>query len=313
MATLVQTLEQFKKHVTINYDFKFDVMLPYITKMERKYIKPAIGDGMYEDYTETEPTDPNPVAVMDLLRDASSNLAMLEYSKVGIIQISDSGFHISANSNSTPAEWWQIRDLRRLLLDTGLAALDEALRIMESNEGDFTDWTDSDEYQNYKSLFCKKTSDFQQYFNINSSALTFRTVRPHLMKVEDKYFEGMLGKDTMDQIKAATEEPALKALAICKAAQVSLTISEISFEGMFLFKPGGLYNFVDEIPGEKHDRLTPQELDHLSKVKREEGIQYLKKLKQHLSDNSDTFVDYATYEAVTKEDIAYNTGSMLSL
>lgn len=314
MSTLVNTKDIFKEHVTINFDFEFNIILPYIKKMERKHIKKAIGQGMYEDYTETPPESGNPLEVLKLLQESSSNLAMLEYTKVGIIQISNSGIFISTTPNATPAEWWQIRDLRRMLLDTGLSALDEALLIMEQNESDFEDWMDSQEYVQYRSLFCKNTQDFQQYYNINESALTFKSIKPHLLTVEDKYFEAVLGKETMDLIKSVSEEESiLNALAICKAAQVSLTLSEIAFEGSFLFKPSGLCTVVEDIPGEKQEKLTVQELEMISQKKRQEGIEYLKKLKKHLEANPDIFTDFASFEATSRPDIAINKNSLLSL
>jgi len=226
MPTLVTTLETFKKHVTINFDFDFDLVLPYIKKAERKHIKPVTGQGMYEDYTETPPDAGKPLEVWELLQEASSNLAMLAYTFVGIIQVSDNGFHISQNQNSTPADWWQIRDLRRALLNTGNEAIDEALAIMEANPADFTDWVEEDGYTIFTEFFVRKTQDFQDYFNIENSRQTFLKLRPHLRKVEAKYFNEILGAETVAQIKAEATNEAITALELAQAAQVALTIAK---------------------------------------------------------------------------------------
>ncbi len=70
---------------------------------------------------------------------------------------------------------------------------------------------------------------------------------------------------------------------------------------------------LEEIPGEKQEKLSPEETDNISRKKHEEGIQYLKKLKTFLQENIDEFSEYASFEAGTRDSIAHNTGSILSL
>lgn len=311
--TLVKTLETFKKHVTINFNFDFELILPYIIKAERKHLKPAMGTGMYEDFTETEPTDPKPLQVMGLLQEASSNLALLAYTAVGIVSISDSGFSISSSEQTTPAEWWQIRDLRRALLNSGTEAIDEALAIMEANPAEFTDWTEGEGYTVFREFFVRKTQDFQRWFNINNSRLTFQQLRPHLLQVEEKYFNALLGQATVAQIKLATTDEAEKALSLAQASQVSLTIAEISDEGLFLFTPQGLFTATNEVPGEKKTGLTVPEIENLSRKKQAIGQGYLNNLVTHLQQYPTIFVAYAAKEAELIVNPAYTNGSILSL
>ena len=268
---------------------------------------------MYEDYTETPPDAGKPLEVLELLQEASSNLAMLTYTFVGIIQVSDNGFHISQNQNSTVAEWWQIRDLRRALLNTGNEAIDEALAIMEANPADFTDWVEEDGYTIFTEFYVRKTQDFQQYFNIDNSRQTFLKLRPHLRKVETKYFNEILGADTVTQIKAEATNEAITALELAQAAQVALTIASITNEGLFEFTASGLIVATSEVPGEKKNILQDEALANLSQIKQEEGIAYLRKLTAHLSAYPLIFTAYAAQEAKTTPSPAYNTKSTLSL
>ncbi|MBT0607644.1 DUF6712 family protein [Aequorivita echinoideorum] len=313
MSTLLNDLATFKKHVTINFDFDFDLVLPYIKKAERKHIKPVTGRGMYEDYTETPPDAGKPLEVLELLQEASSNLAMLAYTFVGIIQVSDNGFHISQNQNSTPADWWQIKDLRRSLLNTGNEAIDEALAIMEANPNDFADWVEEDGYTVFREFYVRKTQDFQKYFNIENSRQTFLKLKPHLRKVEQQFFNEVLGEATTIQIKAEANEEAKKALYLAQAAQVALTIASITNEGIFEFTPQGLFVATSEVPGEKKNSLPDAAIDHLSRVKNEEGNAYLRKLIAHLTAFPQTFIAYHLREAKPTPSPAYNTKSTLSL
>ena len=327
MATLVNNLETFQKHVTVNANFTWELILPYIIKAERKHIKPAIGTGMYEDYTEQfdnpsedsdsnpapDPIDPKILAVLELLQEASSNLALLAYTFVGIISVSDNGFSISYSAQNTPAEWWQIRDLRRSVLDTGNEAIDEALAIMEANPDLFEDWVEGEGYTVFTQFYTRKTQDFQRYFNIQNSRLTFLQLRPYLFQTEKKYFDALLGPETTIQIKLATTPEEKEALQIAQSAQVALTIAEITNEGLFLFTPQGLFRASMEVPGEKRTSLSQPETENLSRKKQVAGQEYLKELVAHLSKYPLIFPDFAVKEANVLPCITHNTKSILSL
>ena len=313
MATIIKTIEQFKKHVTVNFNFDYFQIKPYIKKTERKYIKSILGDDQYDVFsTDTPVPDSKLEEVYELLEEASANLALFSYTMVGIVSISDNGFHISQNQNATPADWWQIRDLRRTLIEAGNEAIDEALKIMESNPAEFQEWVNSENYTVFKELFVFQTSQFQRIFNIENSRRTFLKLQPHLRKVENKYFGAWLGKTTKELIKAAATAEAKEALRIAQDASVSLCVASVANEGAFLFDANGLSIFLTEIPGEKKTPLQIQEMENLARIKMEEGMNYLRDLKTHLEKYPLIFVDFNTKEEIKIESMVHNTKSIVS-
>lgn len=312
MSTLVKSLDVFKKHVTINYDFDFNTISPYIKKNERKYIKSIIGKDQLTSLIEAADPEDETLEVKELLQEAVSNLAMLEFTNIGMIQISDNGFLISTNQNAKAAEWWQIRDLRRSLLDSGLNAIDEALQIMEANPSDFSDWTESDQGKKYNSFFVRNASVFQEYYNINSSRLTFFSLLPYLKIAEDKYFVGALGEETIQKIKAAATDQAKKALEIAAAAQVHLALSEITNDGVLKFTASGLYNTTYQVPGEKIDKLPEIEVYNFHRNKQNAGVEYLKKLVQYITQEEATFTEFANKTQTITTSKVHNTGGIVS-
>lgn len=312
MKTLVQTIETFKQFVTVQFNFEFEAVSPYIKKQERKHIQSVIGRELYKEWAETPPEEGIQKEVFELLQEASSHLALLSYTKVGIISISQSGFLISTAQDAKPAEWWQIKDLRVELLKSGTEAIDEALELMESEPESFQKWSASDKYTIFKELFVSQTKDFQQYFNINKSRLTFLALRPHLLKVETKYFKGMSGAETLLQIKAAESPEAKEALELCRAAQVPLCIAEVASEGIFELNAGGLFTSYDEIPGQKKTKADLLELERLKSAKTVEGNEQLKELLDYLREYPAVFVDFAEKEKAQTQSTAVNTNSILS-
>lgn len=294
----------------VSSSFKFDTVDPFIIKQERKHIRPLLGRELYNSIQSA--TEGVKLEVLELLQEASSHLALLSYTKVGVIIISPSGLLINSNANSTPATWSQIRDLQRELLRSGMEAIDEALELMEDNEEEFPEWILSDGYTNHKELFTRNTRTFQRYFNIENSRLTFLRLKPHLLKVENKYFKGLLGMETASQIKSGSSPEELEALQLCQSAQVPLAVAEIANEGAFLLTSKGIFFEIDEIPGEKRIKVGEAELRKLYDAKLEEGNEQLKTLLSHLRNYPDTFKSFAEKEQNKLPNTVFNTKSIVS-
>lgn len=312
MSTLVKTTENLKTYVAVNMNFSIDNILPYIRRKERKHIKSVIGDALYASWIATAPATGKAKEVFELLQEASANLATFDYTFIGGVQMTGAGITVSTNANSAAADWWRIRDLRRDLLKAGNEAIDEALAIMEANEADFPEWTSTPGYTNFKKFFIRKTETFQEHFNINNSRLTFLRLRPHLLKVEDKFFTGLLGQETVDVIKAAADAPAKEALKICQAAQAALCISELAYEGAFTVTPQGIFTELEEIPGEKKTPVDNNAIFNLHLAKQTQGNELLKNLITVLEENPDTFPAFAERPKNSPTPTTYNTGSTVS-
>jgi len=313
MTTLIKTIEDFQKYCTISYNFSLPTIQPYLVKADRKYLKRYLSKELYKNYAVTKPTDETALEVYDLLQEASANIALLYYTKVGIIHITDGGFSIAQNEKTKPAEWWQVRDLRRQLLETGMEAIDDALRIMQNTSGEtFKLWKDSDAYTEFSEFFTQTTDDFQKRYNINESRMTFINLKPHIKRTEAKYFKSVLGKETIAKIKLADNDFRKKAKELAKDAQVDFTISEIANEGAFIFKPNGLFLLNDEIPGKDKSELSENQLYTLSRVKKESANEHLKDLVKYLNENETEFPEFATIKKVSYQSTVHNTGSIVS-
>jgi len=309
---IVKDITSLKSNVILSFDFKYETFLPFLKKQERKHIKSLLGPALYNAWALAAPEESIAKEAYELFQEASSNLAALEYTKVGIVVPGKSGFLIATGADNKPAEWWQIRDLRRSLLTTGMEALDEALQLMEENQDKFPTWITSSGFTQFHELFTRQTKEFQTHFNINNSRLTFQRLRPGLLKVENKFFESLLGDETVSQIKAGITPEAKKALKICQAAQVSLCISEMALEGAYNLTAAGFSVSIEDIPGEKLTQLNEKDLYNLHRVKENDGVEYLRRLTDYLREKPETFVDFANKETTALPSIAHNTTSTVS-
>lgn len=310
MATLITTIDDFKKYVTVNDNFDFALILPYLKRIDRKHIKPLIGSALYDSIGAAEGEETQ--EVLELIQEASANLAMFSFSMVGKVQITSSGFLLSTAPNAQVAGWAEMRDMRRNFIQTGSEALDEALKIMEENEASFQEWVGTEGYTTFKELFTRRTETFNRYFIINNSRLTFLRLKPNLLKVEKKYFNGLLGSETVTLIKAGATAEAKEALKLAQAAQVPLCVAEVAREGIFTLNEKGIVFEIEEIPGERKIKTDQQELDRIYDSKIEEGTEALKELVTYLRENPVTFSAFAAKEANELSSPVHDTKSIVS-
>ena len=312
MANLIPDIDKLKKHVSIGFDFDYNVILPYINKAERQHIKALIGDTLYAAWT-SEPSDAVEKSAYLLFQEAASNFAVFNYIPVGNVHVSDSGISVAASEHTKPAEWWQIKDIKRNLVEAANLAIDEALKIMESNPAKFTGWDASEGYTVFKELIVPKTQDFHRHFNISNSRRTFLALRAYQLETQNRIFN-WLDATNLAQIKAGADEKDKHALDLAQAAQVNHTVATAAESGVFIFSATGMFSKSVLLPGDhntKASQLTEQELYRLIQSRRTAGDEYLKKLKLYMVDNT---ADFNNYEAPTASTdvFVHNTKSIVT-
>lgn len=306
MATLVKDIEDIKKHVSVYESLEWDILKPYVVQADRKFLVPAIGQSLYDQYG-TQPTDEVPLKVFNLLCEASSHLALFLYVPIGNVVINDHGIMVENTQYTKSAEWWQVRDVRRSFLEAGFSALDEAVRLMESNESQFVKWKESDSYTVFMELFVKRTDTFNRWFNIGNSRRSFLALRPHMLEVHHQYFVGKLGVETVARINFTTKPlttlstelaqgTPFKVMELLQASQVNYTIAKAIESGMFEVSPTGIYQKLDDFPGQRTKTLDEVQVNRLMQNKLIAGEEYYKKALALIESSPEDFPEYTAGE-----------------
>lgn len=293
MATLIKNIADLKKYVSVNRNLVWESVKPYIHQAERKYIKIIIGDLLYDDYTTTIPTG-NELKAFNLFQEASANLAWFLYLPLANVQITDTGISVTEGTNFKAAAWWQIRDLRRSFLDAGFEAIDEALKIMEANEADFSPWETTEGYTIFKELFVKRTDTFQRWFNINNSRKTFLALRPYVLETHHQYFTSLLNEATITDINSAAEVVHKQVLDLLQAAQVNYAVVKAINSGAFDLSVAGLQPKLTELPNNKTNTYDENQIHRVKQERQNAAEEYFKKAITLIEANPTDFPDYQT-------------------
>jgi hypothetical protein len=297
MAQLINTIEDLKKNIVVSASFDFKKVLPYTKRAERKYIISLIGRDQYDTiviHSYDEDSDAPLNLVKLLLEEASAHYALLLALPVINLQITNHGLKTVENKDSAPADWKEVRDLKRSLLETANEALDAAFEIMEANESDFSEWVASEYYTVFKSGIVRHTKKFNSYFDIQNSRKTFLALKPYMIEVEERFLNPMFGQCTLDFMKLVSTDPIVKrAQELTEMAVVALTISKAAVAGTFSVTASSLVVSSEELPWERNKmELDEEKLERLRKDRENSGIEYLKKVKKIFLENPTIFNCY---------------------
>ncbi|UOX35313.1 hypothetical protein LXD69_07280 [Flavobacterium sediminilitoris] len=297
MAQLINTIEDLKKHIVVSASFDFKKVLPYTKRAERKYIISLIGREQYDSiiiHPYDEDSDAPINLVKLLIAEAAAHFSLLLALPVINLQITNHGLKTTENKDASPADWKDVRDLKRSLIETANEALDSAFEIMEENTADFSEWVASDHYTIFKEGIVRHTKTFNDLFNIGNSRKTFLALKPYMTEVEERFILTMLGQCTLDFLKtSSTDSVVLRSQKLLQMAVVSFTISKAAVAGTFSVTQSSLVVSSEELPWERNKmELDEAKLERLRKDRENSGNEYLKKLKKIIVDNPTIFVCY---------------------
>lgn len=297
MAQLINDIAKLRKYLTVNAQFDFNKVLPYVKKVERKYIIPQIS---FEEYTalvahnadenSNEPRD----RVKILLEEASAYYALLTAIPFLNLQITNFGIKTTETTQSSNADWKEVRDLKRLCLESAEEAIDDALQIMEDAASDFDAWKNSDAYTVFMSSLVRNTKQFEEGFNLNHSRKAFLSVVSVMKEVEEQFLLPMLGAETLQLLKTVSaNETIIRVQELSRLAVVALTVAKVATTGKFLFTASSFQLKTEELPWDKTKiGLTPEEKETLRADRQNAGQEYLKKIKAIILENQSLFPDY---------------------
>lgn len=292
MANLINSTEDLRAFIDVSRNFDFAKIQIYINRVERKYVKSLIGRQQYAILCADISTEGNVCDVRQLFAEAVANYALVLHLPILNAKVTNSGTRTSENEQSRASDWKEVRDLMRTCLAAANEAVDEALELMEANPSDFSSWVASRHYTVFSEMFVRHTAQFNEWFFINNSRVTFLALRPIMKEMQERYLQPLL-KDCYPVLLTGTTDATKEAREYAAKAIVAFTIATVAETGAFLFTATGLFRYAEELPWEKYgNAISDDQLEKLRSGRQNAGEEYLKKLKAELKANPQIFPCY---------------------
>jgi hypothetical protein len=290
---ILANTSDLKKYVSIAQSFEFEDFEPYIQKAVNAYTHKYVGNlhtTLADEETGTNATIKN--EAREHLRSAIANFGMYIYLPLLAVQLDSSGISVNTSENRAPANWGQIKDIRRELLRAGHESMDLLLAVLDANLSVFTDYATNYSQVNNE-LLVNNAVTFSKYYTIFDSRQTYLALMPIIRKVEDQYLHTFLCPELITALKGNPVDNVKAVKVALQKAIVAFTVAKVSTNGLFVFDERGLrIDFENMSDGRRENPSYGKSVDQLKSLAEEEinnGTQYLKLVTEIIEANPTDF------------------------
>lgn len=185
-AELFTSFADFKTYVggRANTSIKIESLEATIYETARRHITPWLSQALYDELVTGTGLTAAETALIPYVKRPLAILTMYEYSKVGAIEVGESGMHRIESESRKSAYRYQEREYKEDALEKGYNALEILLKYLDTNKADFSTWAASDEGLAHRTPLLNYAADFRLLTLPECDRYTFECIRPIISEVE---------------------------------------------------------------------------------------------------------------------------------
>jgi hypothetical protein len=299
MTRLIDNLSQVLTAASINVSNSIENWFPYIDEAQETFIKPVLGNVLYEQLQDLMALNPVPpddgtaeanlVKLIEMIRKPLALYALWLGADEFGVSISSQGIQVIESPTHKTAPQYRVQNLKENWIRRANTSLDLVLKFLDEHKEDYPGYEQQD-----TDLFIRGTLEFNSEVDIRESRRVFVSLKPIIRSVEKKYIRPTLSAELFDELKAAwksdedltTSQNAL--LDLIRPALAHLTISrallEISIDildwGIF-DTAGNTFTNVSSKQASNKDRISI-----MAEANQRDGESELKALQQYLDETA---------------------------
>jgi hypothetical protein len=180
-----------------NLSVELDSLTPIMHMTAIRHIIPYLGETTwYYLLTQyaTETPEAEATALLPYVQRPLALLTLYEYVSVGSVQLSEAGMMRVETENMKSAYKYQENQYRDWMLHNGYEALEEMIKFLMANRGDYTDWDGSAAFRRCFSATVYYAADLRDLYAKYVSRYTYEIIRPALLDVEQFAIIPMIGE-----------------------------------------------------------------------------------------------------------------------
>jgi hypothetical protein len=216
MKTLIYKIEEVQEYIRVGNGLSIEALRPSINEVMMHEMTYYLGEELLDKLGDHHCGEANK-KILSQVRAAVACLAVYKASPEIEVLMSDNGILRQESNNEKAAYGGQVVRFRELAANRGYAAIDSFLAILEKNEEEYPEWVNSEYYSLKNGMMIRSVKEFEQAGeSINGSCLTYRSLRPIMLAVQDQQIRSVL-PDTMyqeiiEQLDAGELSPANEVL-----------------------------------------------------------------------------------------------------
>ena len=297
MIRLIDNLSQVLTAASINVSNSIENWFPYIGEAQETFIKPVLGDTLYQQLQETanpivrepeqKPVDTHLFDLLEMIRKPLALYALWLGADEFGVSISSQGIQVIETPTHKTAPQYRVQNLKENWIRRANTSLDLVLKFLDEHKEDYPGYEPQD-----ADLFIRGTLEFNSEVDIRESRRVFVSLKPVIRSVEKKYIRPTLSAELFDELKNAWKSDdelttaQLVLLDLIRPALAHLTMArallEISIDildwGIF-DTAGNTFANVSSKQASNKDRISI-----MAEANQRDGESELKALQQYLDE-----------------------------
>ena len=208
MIRLIDNLSQVLTAASINVSNSIENWFPYIGEAQETFIKPVLGDTLYQQLQETanpivrepeqKPVDTHLFDLLEMIRKPLALYALWLGADEFGVSISSQGIQVIETPTHKTAPQYRVQNLKENWIRRANTSLDLVLKFLDEHKEDYPGYEPQD-----ADLFIRGTLEFNSEVDIRESRRVFVSLKPVIRSVEKKYIRPTLSAELFDELKNA--------------------------------------------------------------------------------------------------------------
>ena len=208
MTRLIDNLSQVLTAASINVSNSIENWFPYIDEAQESFIKPVLGNVLYDQLQDMMALDPVPpddgtseanlVKLVEMIRKPLALFALWLGADEFGVSISSQGIQVIETPTHKTAPQYRVQNLKENWIRRANTSLDLVLKFLDEHTEDYPGYDPQD-----ADLFIRGTLEFNSEVDIRESRRVFVSLKPIIRSVEKKYIRPTLSAELFNELKAA--------------------------------------------------------------------------------------------------------------
>jgi len=210
MTRLIDNLSQVLTAASINVSNSIENWFPYIDEAQETFIKPVLGNVLYDQLRDLMALDPVPpddgtevpnlLKLLEMIRKPLALYALWLGADEFGVSISSQGIQVIETPTHKTAPQYRVQNLKENWIRRANTSLDLVLKFLDEHKEDYPGYVCQD-----ADLFIRTTLEFNSEVDIRESRRVFVSLKPVIRSVEKKYIRPALSAELFDELKEALQ------------------------------------------------------------------------------------------------------------
>lgn len=307
---LFREIEELKKFVPVHNNLSIDVIQPSLVEAENRYLLHWLGDDLLTKLYNAHdlPEDDDLRVLLPHVQVVVAYFGIAMYIPIGQLEINDGGVWRQENEDHKSAHSGQINMLLKDCMIKGYDRLEQLLGFLEDNEIKYPEWVKSTGYKLNKEHFINSSRDFNDQYQLAYGRQTFSGLRQVMDEVEQFTILPCIGQKYFDSLKLIVSNKQTfssadnRAVMLIKKAVAFYTVSIALEQQHLVMGARGPQSIVLDTGVDVTATNTDSKGLIQSQNAKRQGDQYLKRLRDMLRSDPESYPLYEIKKSVTSID-----------